>query len=149
VCQLIGWSSVVTLTLIFIGACRSPEPRRGESVSPELDGAWQRTFSETIGPDGSRYPGRTHESFLLISDGFYGMNWAFGAEASDFYADRFSPTDDEKLARYEAMCCVARPMARRERSRCSAAGTPERADGAFDGVMLLTGCGPPDTPFSI
>jgi hypothetical protein len=100
--QLIGWSSVI-LTLIFTGACRSPEPRPGESVSPELDGAWQRTFSETIGPDGSRYPGPTHESFLLISDGFYSMNWAFGAEASDFYADRFSPTDDEKLARYEAL----------------------------------------------
>lgn len=102
-CQLIGWSSVVTLTLIFTVACRSPEPRPGESASPELDGAWQRTFSETIGPDGSRYPGTTHESFLLISDGFYSMNWAFGAEASDFYADRFSPTDEEKLARYEAM----------------------------------------------
>lgn len=87
-CQLIGWSSVVTLALIFTGACRSPEPKPSESVSPELDGAWHRTSSETIGPDGSRYPGRTHESFLLISDGFYSMNWAFGPEASDFYADR-------------------------------------------------------------
>ena len=101
--QRIGWSSVVTVTLIFTGACRSPVPEPGESVFPELDGAWRRTFSETIGPDGSRYPGRTHESFLLISDGFYSMNWAFGPEASDYYAERFRPTDAEKLARYEVL----------------------------------------------
>jgi len=61
-----------------------------ESVSPALDGAWRRTFSETIGPDGSPYPGRTHESFLLISGGSYSMNWALGPEASDYYAEHFA-----------------------------------------------------------
>lgn len=101
--QLIGWSSVVTVALTFTVACRSPEPQPRASASPDLDGAWRRVFSETIGPDGTRYPGRIHESFFLISDGFYSMNWAFGPEAADFYSDRFNPTDDEKLARYNTL----------------------------------------------
>jgi hypothetical protein len=98
--HLIGWCGVVTATLIFSGSSRGQEPKPVESISPELDGAWRRTFSETIGPDGTRYPGSIHESFLLISDGFYSMNWAFGPEPSDYYSERFRPTDDEKLARY-------------------------------------------------
>ncbi|GEM_PF-1541006 len=97
------WCGVVPVTLSLTGACRGVVPEPGDSVSPELDGTWRRIFSETIGPDGTRYPGRTHESFLLISDGFYSMNWAFGPEASDYYADRFRPTDAEKLARYEVL----------------------------------------------
>lgn len=101
--QLIGLSSVLVAALLFTGGCRGPEQESAESISPELDGAWRRTFSETIGPDGSRHPGSTHESFLLISDGFYSMNWAFGPEASEYYSERFSPTDDEKLARYDVL----------------------------------------------
>ena len=69
----------------------------------ELDGVWHLVSSETIGPDGTRYPGHTYESLLLISEGYYSMNWAFGPQKSDYFAKRFNPTDAEKLARYNAL----------------------------------------------
>lgn len=95
--------SLLSLALLCAAACRSPATESGHEKSGELDGAWRRVFAETIGPDGTRYPGKTYESLLLISDGYYSMNWAFGSQRSDYYGDRFNPTDDEKLARYQAL----------------------------------------------
>ena len=98
---VIGW--FLASALIFVCACQNPVSRQTASGSSLLDGAWQRVFAETIGPDGTRYPGQTHESFLLISDGFYSMNWAFGSSASAYFKERFSPTDEERLARYKVL----------------------------------------------
>jgi hypothetical protein len=67
-----------------------------------LDGAWRLVSTETIGPDGTRYPGRTHESLLLMADGYYSMNWAFG-DKSKHFSTRFKPTEAEKLARFSSL----------------------------------------------
>lgn len=102
-CHLDHWKSILSLALLCAAACRSPATESGHQKTGELDGAWRRVFAETLAPDGTRYPGKTYESLLLISDGYYSMNWAFGSEPSEYNADRFNPTDAEKLARYQAL----------------------------------------------
>jgi hypothetical protein len=89
--------------LVLALACAGAKVESERGSTGELDGVWRLISSETIGPDSTRYPGRTYESLLLISGGYYSMNWAFGPQKSDYFSERFKPTDGEKLARYSSL----------------------------------------------
>lgn len=91
------------MALILTASCAGANAESDRASAGELDGAWRLVSSETIAPDSTRHPGSTHESLLLISGGYYSMNYAFGARKSDFYTERFRPTDAEKLARYSSL----------------------------------------------
>lgn len=91
------------MALVFAASCAGAKVGSAPAPAAELDGVWQLVFSETIGPDGNRYPGHTYESLLLISDGYYSMNWAFGPQKSVYFSERFKPTDAEGLARYRSL----------------------------------------------
>lgn len=95
-----GRSATFCLAVLWISACNSAEITSEPGLSRALDGAWRMVSAETIVPDGTRLPGSSHESLLLISDGYYSLNWAYGADASEYYVARFNPTDAEKLDRY-------------------------------------------------
>lgn len=97
--RLFRFSGVVLAVLLAV-ACDGPAVQSGRAAPSELDGAWSLVCAETIAPDGTRIPGSAQESFLLISGGYYSLNWAHGAEPSEYFVERFEPTDDEKLARY-------------------------------------------------
>jgi hypothetical protein len=101
--RLRGWWSSIGLALVLAASHAGAKVQSKAALAGELDGVWHLLSSETIGPDGRRYPGRTYESLLLISHGHYSMNWAFGPQKSDYFAKRFNPTDAERLARYNAM----------------------------------------------
>lgn len=91
------------MALVLAASCTGANVESEGASAGELDGAWRMVSSETIGPDGARYPGQTHESLLLISGGYYSMNWAFGPDESEYFSERFNPTDAEKLARYSSL----------------------------------------------
>lgn len=91
------------MTLMVAASCAGAEVESEGGSAGELDGVWRLVSSETIGPDGTRYPGQTHESLLLISGGYYSMNYAFGPRKSEYFSERFRPTDAEKLARYSSL----------------------------------------------
>jgi hypothetical protein len=91
------------MALVFAASCAAAKVESERGSAGELDGAWRLVSSETIGPDGTRYPGSPHESLLLISGGYYSMNYAFGRQKSDYFSERFRPTDEEKLARYNSL----------------------------------------------
>lgn len=52
------------------------------------------TSSKAIGPFS------TQVSLLLFTDRYYSMNRISGTEPSEFYKERFQPSDSEKLDRY-------------------------------------------------
>lgn len=87
-------AAVVTL------ACQE---RRSEPVAP-LEGAWR--FVEAIPVDAtgqlSTYrPGAN--LFIFTADGHYSMAWTRGAQADQLPAQRWNPTDAERVARYNAL----------------------------------------------
>lgn len=88
-----GWWTLIGMALIFAAPHAGAKVESQATRAGELEGAWRLAFSETIGPDGTRRPGRTHESLLVISDGYYSMNYAFGPQKSEYFSKRFSPTD--------------------------------------------------------
>lgn len=91
------------MAVVLAASCAEADVQSEGASTGELDGAWQLVSSETIGPDGTRYPGQTHESLLVISGGYYSMNYAFGPQRSGYFSERFNPTDAEKLARYSSL----------------------------------------------
>lgn len=88
-----------SILLFFLVSCEHQE--KNNAIS--LNGAWQMTSSKTIGPDGSEYPSSSQENLLLFTDRYYSMNRVSGAEPSEFYKERFQPTDSEKLNRYNRL----------------------------------------------
>lgn len=101
--RLLGWWGLTGGALVLATSCAGATVESERASAGELDGAWRLVSSETIGPDGTRYPGHRYESLLLIFDGYYSMNWAFGPQESDYFSERFNPTDEEKLARYSSL----------------------------------------------
>lgn len=91
------------MALVLAASCAGVNVESERASAGELDGVWRLVSSETIGPDGTRYPGHTYESLLLISGGYYSMNYAFGSQKSDYFSERFQPTEAEKLARYSSL----------------------------------------------
>jgi hypothetical protein len=98
-----GEWTLVVMALVCAVSCAGRTVESQAGPANELDGVWRLGFSETIGPDGTRRSGRTHESLLVISDGYYSMNYAFGPQKSEYFANRFNPTDAERLARYSSL----------------------------------------------
>lgn len=96
-------ATLTVMALVLTASCAGPNVESERAPAEELDGAWRLVSSETIGPDGTRYPGQTHGSLLLISGGYYSMNYVFGSEEPEYFAERFHPTDAEKLARYSSL----------------------------------------------
>jgi hypothetical protein len=54
-------------------------------------------------PDGRSQPLHVRESFFLFSGASYSMAWAYGEGPSPLYAERWTPTTEEKLARFGSM----------------------------------------------
>lgn len=101
--RLHGWWSLIGMAMVFAASCAGTDVESQAGTARELDGAWRLVSSETIGPDGTRRPGRTYESLLVIADGYYSMNYAFGPQKSDYFSRRFGPTDAEALARFRSL----------------------------------------------
>jgi hypothetical protein len=80
---------MVLSTLAALGACSGDEP--ASTADNRLNGSWRLVKAEAVGPDGTKFPGSTQEILLLISDGYYSINWAGGQEPSPYYAERFAP----------------------------------------------------------
>jgi hypothetical protein len=50
--------------------------------------------------DGKRVEVPSHESLFIFADGYYSIGYAFGEAGSAPYAERWHPTDSEKLNRF-------------------------------------------------
>ena len=77
----------------------------GQSSSPPdpLNGAWRLVEMHLVFEDGKRVEVPAHESLFIFADGYYSIGYAFGDAGSVPYAERWRPSDSEKLARFSSV----------------------------------------------
>ena len=97
----------IMIAFLFLPAGCQPQAEPvaqpvSEPIGP-LDGAWRLVALEDVELDGTRTTLTPQESLFLFADGYYSMAYAVGEQRSPYYAERFSPTDEESLARMNAM----------------------------------------------
>jgi hypothetical protein len=67
-----------------------------------LHGAWRLAAMQLVTADGTRIDVPVHESLFIFADGYYSIGYAFGAAPAP-YAERWHPSDGEKLERFGSM----------------------------------------------
>jgi len=68
-----------------------------------LEGAWRLVAMQLISADGTRTTVPTHESLVIFAEGYYSIAYAFGRDSAVGYAQRWHPSDGEKVARFSSM----------------------------------------------
>jgi hypothetical protein len=102
--------TVVALLLAASG-CAPPSPPAEDPTAPSaqapsatpLEGAWQVVEMRQEYPDGRSQPLHARESFFLFAGSDYSLAWAYGEGPSPLYAERWRPTEEERLARFGSM----------------------------------------------
>jgi hypothetical protein len=91
----------VALTVVVAGiiACSGPSSMREDP----LQGAWRLVTMRLITADGKTIEVPTHESLFIFADGYFSMGYAFGGERAKPYAERWHPSDGEKVARFSSL----------------------------------------------
>jgi hypothetical protein len=86
----------VVAFLVGVVACS------GQPASPPdpLNGAWRLVTLHLVFADGKRVEVPSHESLVIFADGYYSVGYAFGEAASVPYAERWHPSDSEKVDRF-------------------------------------------------
>ena len=98
-------------TSLFIVLCGCAAPSVTEEASPAvvteetgpLEGAWRLTGLVEVAADGARTSFTPQESLFLFRGANYSMAYAVGEERSPAYAELFTPTDQESVARFSAL----------------------------------------------
>jgi hypothetical protein len=77
----------------------------GQSSGPTdpLHGAWRLVTMHLVFADGKSVEVPTRESLIIFADGYYSIGYAFGDSSSVPYAERWHPTDREKVARFGSL----------------------------------------------
>ncbi len=91
---------VVASLLVLLVGCEAPA--QSDSAGP-LEGAWRLTSQVDVAVDGTRTDNTPQESLFLFRGDHYSMAFAYGAEPSPPYTERFTPSDEESVARFSSM----------------------------------------------
>lgn len=68
-----------------------------------LDGAWRLVSMQLVAPDEDTVEVSVHESLFIFAGGYYSMGYAFGDERPVTYAERWHPSNSEKVSRFSSM----------------------------------------------
>ncbi len=103
-----GRSFVLLVLLLFLGvaACQQQAPLEQAIPEPEtapLEGAWRFVGGQTVAASGETTEVTIHESLMLFTAGHYSIARSAGEERIPPYAERWSPTDTEQLARMNSI----------------------------------------------
>jgi hypothetical protein len=85
--------------LVGVVACSEQSP----GPQDPLNGAWQLAEMHLILADGKNIEIPTQESLFIFADGYYSIGYAFGDGGSVPYAERWHPSDSEKIERFSSM----------------------------------------------
>jgi hypothetical protein len=88
---------LLVLGAVVVAAGCTEQPSR---PSDPLNGAWRLAEMDWISGAGDTVSFATRESFVLFADGYYSIGYAFGSRSLTGYAERWHPTDEEKVARF-------------------------------------------------
>jgi len=91
--------------IAFVGFLAAVVSCSGQSGGPSdpLKGAWQLVAMHLIFANGKSIEIPSHESLFIFADGYYSIGYAFGDTGSVSYAERWHPSDAEKIARFGSM----------------------------------------------
>jgi len=91
--------------IAFIGLLAGLVACSKQSAGPPdpLNGAWRLVAMHLISVDGKRVEVPTHESLFIFADGYYSIGYAFGDGRSVPYAERWHPSDSERIARFSSV----------------------------------------------
>jgi hypothetical protein len=90
--------ALLSAVAIAIG-CAEQKPSR---TNP-LQGTWRVASMQLISAEQDTVGIPAHESLVMFGDGYYSIAYSFGGERSPTYAERWHPTDREKLARFSSL----------------------------------------------
>ncbi|HSW27990.1 MAG TPA: hypothetical protein VLH75_00735 [Longimicrobiales bacterium] len=90
--------------LLAVPGCASPPaiPQEPPADTP-MEGSWRVVEMHQAYPDGSAQPLHARESFFLFAGSDHSIAWTFGDGPSPPYAERWKPTEEERLARFGSM----------------------------------------------
>ena len=93
-----GLVVVVTVCAALIGCAGASK------VRPDpLNGSWRVVTMQLVAADGTTTDLPAHESLLIFADGYYSIGYAFGGERPAPYAERWHPTDVERIKRFRSI----------------------------------------------
>jgi hypothetical protein len=87
------------IALIGIVGCT----QRSTSQSDQLYGVWRVASMYLISADKETVEIPINESLIIFENGYYSIAYAFGDEGFPTYAERWHPSDSEKVARYSSL----------------------------------------------
>ena len=101
-------SFVLLVLLLFLGvaACQQQAPPEQAIPEPEtapLEGAWRFVGGQTVAASGETTEVTIHESLMLFTAGHYSIARSSGEEPMAPYAERWTPTETEQLARMNSI----------------------------------------------
>jgi hypothetical protein len=76
--------------------------RSGGPPDP-LNGAWRLVAMHLVFADGKSVEIPAHESLFIFANGYYSIGYAFGDRGSVPYAERWHPSDSERMARFSSI----------------------------------------------
>lgn len=91
----------VALAVLLIGLAGC-SGRQANPPDP-LQGAWRVVEMRWVLADGRSVPAPVPESLVIFADGYYSIGYAFGDSVSVPYAERWHPSDAEKVARFSGL----------------------------------------------
>jgi hypothetical protein len=83
---------------IGLAACSG----RQQAPPDPLNGAWRLVTMRLIAADGKSFELPARESLIIFANGYYSIDYAFGDSAAA-YAERWRPSESEKVARFSSM----------------------------------------------
>ena len=86
------------LLALVMGCCKQQE-----GPPDPLQGAWRLATMHLIFADGKSLQLPARESLILFANGYYSIGYAFGDKGSVPYAERWQPSDSEKIARFSSV----------------------------------------------
>lgn len=93
-------SAVLAAILVVLSGCAERQP--GAQPDP-LQGAWRVAGMDVITADRDTVTVPTHESLVIFDGVHYSIGYAFGAQRTPPYAERWQPTEEEKAARFGSL----------------------------------------------
>lgn len=91
------------VALVGLAAVMVACSRQSPGPADALNGTWRLVAMHMVTADGTRVEIPAHESLFIFAHGHYSIMYAFGASASTPYADRWHPSESEKLARFSSV----------------------------------------------
>ncbi|MBN2103407.1 hypothetical protein JW835_05125 [bacterium] len=93
----------IYITLIIVWIVMTGCADKSALQKNQLQGAWRVTAMCLISANKDTMKVPINESLFIFGEGYYSIVYAFGDKSSPTYAERWHPSDSEKVSRYSSL----------------------------------------------